>query len=79
LLFDFGLVIMIARTIGGGKAMKEKIVVGYIGCGRRGRGVLKNDVFSGETAQKITVAGTLEYWNITGASVEGTGTKTEKE
>ena len=44
-----------------------------------GSGILKNDVFSGETAQKITVAGTLEYWNITGASIEGTGTKTEKE
>ena len=24
--------------------MKEKIVVGYIGCGRRGRGVLKNNL-----------------------------------
>ena len=44
-----------------------------------GSGILKNNVFSGATAQKITVAGTLEYWNNTGASIEGSGTKTEKE
>ena len=44
-----------------------------------GSGVVKNVAFTGETAQKITVAGSLEYWNITGATFAGSGTKTEKE